>query len=101
MSEDKRKNLEATLSSLSNEEKAWVINFLVQGLIVATASENKNPSPRRKAIAKKRYGEPTDAHLETLLAGEDAPMLPEGDYNWSDIIRANSGKTIKPIEKWL
>ena len=29
MSKDKRKQLAETLTSLSNEDKAWVINFLV------------------------------------------------------------------------
>ena len=101
MSEDKRLHLTEILSALSNEDKAWVINFLVQGLFVATPSENKNPTPRRKATAKKRRVDSTDADLESLFAGKDSPLPPEEDYNWSDIIKANSGKTIKPIEKWL
>ena len=52
-------------------------------------------------MAKKRYGSPTDAHLESLFAGKDSPIPPEEDYNWSDFISANTGKNIKPIEKWL
>ena len=41
MSEDKRKHLVATLSSLNNEDKAWVINFLVQGLFAELAKYEK------------------------------------------------------------
>ena len=34
------------------------------------------------------------------FAGKPIPQLPE-DAPWSEIISANIGKTIKPIEKWL
>lgn len=42
MSDDKRKRLAETLSSLSNEDKAWVINFLVQGLFTLNTPQEES-----------------------------------------------------------
>lgn len=102
MSEDKRKYLAETLSSLSNEDKAWVINFLVQGLFaVPTKDAVETTSGRRTATVIRRHGAPSDAQLQALFGDKESPSIPEEDYSWSDVINANSGKTIQPIEKWL
>lgn len=102
MSEDKRKNLTKTLSSLSNEDKAWVINFLVQGLFsTPAANDDLVSSERRVARVVQRNISPTDAQLEEMFSGKKSPSVPEEDFSWSDLISANTGKTIKPIEKWL
>lgn len=102
MSEDKKTRLKETLSSLTNEEKAWVINYLVQGLFtLPPAVEDEKLSQRRAVRVKHRNGSPTDEQLETLFKGKDSSSAPTEDYTWSDVVIANSGKTIKPIEKWL
>lgn len=55
--------------------------------------------PHRKV--RSRYANaPSDAELEKKFAGKSVPQQPE-DAPWSEIINANMGKTIKPIEKWL
>lgn len=63
---------------------------------IADLSETKS---RRKV--KSRYtNAPSDAELEEKFAGKSVPQQSE-DAPWSEIINANIGKTIKPIEKWL
>ncbi|MBP5338020.1 MAG: hypothetical protein J6Z14_01775 [Prevotella sp.] len=102
MSEEKKNNLKATLSTLSNEEKAWVIHFLVQGLfLTAPSMDGKSSTQRRTAKVVHRHHSPSDAELESLFEGKATPAAPEETHAWSDIISANTGKTIKPIEKWL
>ena len=55
--------------------------------------------PRRKV--KSRYANaPSDEELEERFAGKSIPQQPE-DAPWNEIINANIGKTIKPVEKWL
>jgi len=55
--------------------------------------------PRRKV--KSRYANaPSDEELEERFAGKPIPQQPE-DAPWNEIINANIGKTIKPVEKWL
>ena len=43
----------------------------------------------------------TDAQLEARCAGKPMPQYPETEPTWDEVIDSNSGKTIKPIEKWL
>ena len=102
MSEDKLTKLKATLSALSNEEKAWVINFLVQGLFsTSPLSDEESSSQKRAAKVLHRHSSPSDDQLTAMFDGKTTPSVPEENNSWSEIISANSGKTIKPIEKWL
>ena len=56
---------------------------------------------RRVAKVKRRASDsPTDIELQARFAGKDMPDMPE-DPEWSQVISSNTGKTIKPIEKWL
>lgn len=48
MSEDKMTKLKATLSTLTNEEKAWVINFLVQGLFTTSPFSDEESSSQKR-----------------------------------------------------
>ena len=43
---------------------------------------------------------PTDEQLEVLFADKEMPAIPD-DSPWNVIINANTGKVIKPMEKWL
>ena len=92
MSEDKRKNLTVTLSSLSNEEKVWVINFLVEGL---------SSAPVKKKAIKARKDELTDEQWEEYFEHQPAVPLPDETIPLKDILSATSGRAIKQMEKWL
>ncbi|MBQ9203374.1 MAG: hypothetical protein IJ155_03935 [Prevotella sp.] len=56
----------------------------------------------RKAFRVRSRAEhsPSDAELEARFAGLEMPELPEAPL-WDEVIKANSGKVIKPVEKWL
>ena len=43
----------------------------------------------------------SDGELEAIFSDKHMPELPSGDATWQDIIRGNSGRTIKSVEKWL
>lgn len=92
MSEDKRQLLAETLTSLSNEDKAWVINFLVQGIF---------PAQKKVMAHKKRSDEFTDEQWEDYFEHLPVSSLPEETMSPKEIIEASSGRTIKQIEKWL
>ena len=56
----------------------------------------------RKAKARRRYAAaPSDAELEARFIDAAMPEYPQDEFTCGDIIKANSGRTIKPIEKWL
>ena len=93
MSEDKRKKLSKTLSSLSNEDKAWVINFLVRGLFTIPT--------KRKARKVNREDEFTDEQWEEYFEHKPAVSLPEETMPLKDVLRVTSGRAIKQMEKWL
>ncbi len=92
MSEDKRKQLASTLSTLSNEDKAWVINFLVQGLFSL---------PAKRTARKNRYDEFTDEQWEEYFEHKPAVPLPEETPPLKEVLAATSGKGIKQMERWL
>ena len=92
MSEDKKRYLTETLSSLSNEDKAWVINFLVQGIFSL---------PVKKTARKNRKDELTDEQWEEYFEHKPVRRLPEETLPLKQLLTATSGKTIKQMEKWL
>ena len=62
---------------------------------------NSKLSAKRVAKVRRRASyTPSDAELKARFADKDMPSMPE-DASWREVIDANSGKTIKPIEKWL
>lgn len=104
MSEDKRQHLANTLSSLSNEDKAWVINFLVQGLCgFRTPSEANEGTTSRRVVKVRRTNNDSlsDEELDKLFAGKEIPEMPREEFSLQDCVKATSGKYIKQIEKWL
>jgi len=86
-----RKQLASTLSSLNNEDKAWIINFLVQSLL---------PLPPKRKARKNRSDEMTDEQWEEYFDHQPAVPLPEETMS-ADELYMTSGKTIKQIVKWL
>ncbi len=92
MSESKRKQLIRTLTALDKEEQAWVINFLVENLA----------GLKSKRKAKRLHNDGfTDEQWEEYFAGQEPVELPTEVDSLDQILKATSGKTIKPIEKWL
>ena len=92
MSERTRQQLATTLSSLNNEDKAWIINFLVQSLL---------PLPAKRKARKNRSDEMTDEQWEEYFDHHPAVPLPEKTMSADELYAITSGKTIKQIEKWL
>ena len=92
MSIDKKQDLVASLSSLSNEDQVWVINFLLQALL--------STSSKRKA-KKKRDDEFTDKQWEEYFDFQQPVFLPDETMSESELLAATSGKTSKQIERWL
>lgn len=92
MSEDKRQHLANTLSSLSNEDKAWVINFLVQGIL--------SVPPKRKAH-KKHKDELTDEQWEEYFEHQPVVPLPEETPSIEEVLATTSGRSIKQMKKWV
>ena len=92
MSEDKKIRLKETLSSLTNEEKAWAINFLVQGLLVV---------PSKKKARKNRKDELTVEQWEEYFDHQPSVELPFETIPMREVIPATSGRTIKQMKKWL
>ena len=93
MKDDKIKHLAETLTTLTNEEKAWVINFLVQGMI-------GTPVPKRKAKHSHR-NILTDEQWEEYFGHKPAIPFPEETTPLEEMRCYTSGKTIKQMEKWL
>ena len=61
----------------------------------------QRPCYRRAKVRKRAQIVPSDAELAARFANSEMPEYPQEDFSCEDIIKANSGKTIKPIEKWL
>ena len=85
--------------TLSTKNKRWLGEHLIAQAVNEERAILANPTKVRKV--KRRFTHsPSDAELEARFAGLDMPETP-ADPEWSQVISANSGKTIKPIEKWL
>ena len=92
MSESMRQQLATTLSTLNNEDKAWIINFLVQSL---------KPVPPKRKARKNRSDEMTDEQWEENFDHHPVVPLPEETMSTDELYAITPGKTIKQIEKWL
>lgn len=67
---------------------------------VLKRSDNDIVACKAKVI-RRAVSSPSDAELEQRFADLAMPEFPQDDYTSEEIIKSNSGKTIKPIEKWL
>ena len=64
--------------------------------------QTETTSRYRKAKVKRRATTVLpDSELEAKFANLPMPVVPDDAFTYREIIKANSGKTIKPIEKWL
>ena len=89
------------LSKLSLKAKLQLASLLTTAALQEERLKEGAVMARRGAKVRRRaVHSPSDAELEARFAGQEVPVLPE-DPSWSEVISANTGKTIKPIEKWL
>ena len=90
------------LYALSKEARLYVLSKLSDSLL-QDEIKNTIPAPRRKAKVLHRTSSAivTDEEMEGIFASEDMPDYPNTEPSWDEVIKANSGKTNKSIEKWL
>lgn len=89
------------LRPLSVKVKLKLASMLTASVCEEESISEKVTKGRRKAkVIRRALNTPSDRELEARFEGSDMPELP-ADPAWSHVINANTGKTIKPIEKWL
>lgn len=88
------------LSALSRTVKLKLASKLTNAVLEEEVA-NQAPHYRKARVIRRASTAPTDKELEKRFAHLDMPMHPQDDFSCKDIIQANSGKTIKSIEKWL
>ena len=89
------------LSPLSTKIKLQLAALLTTSVYEEESRKETLNSPNRIRSVRRRANDvPTDAQLEARFAGKEVPSFSE-DPEWNEVINANTGKTIKPIEKWL
>ena len=94
MSEEKRERLAETLTQLNVEDKAWAINYLVQ-LLALQSNGGKHK------VAARHNDTFTDQQWEAYFAGVPQKELPTSTPASNEVLRVTTGKTIKPLAKWL
>ena len=89
------------LSTLSLKAKLQLASLLTaSALDEANESDVSIQTRRTGKVRRRALNSPSDAQLESRFAGTEVPVASE-DPSWSQVISSNTGKTIKPIEKWL
>lgn len=88
------------LSSLSKTAKLKLASMLTNAVLEEEGLEKKSYT-RKAKVRRRAVADHSDAELEAMFANQAMPEYPQDDFSCEDIIKANSGKTIKPIEKWL
>ncbi|MBP3824020.1 MAG: hypothetical protein J6I36_11545 [Bacteroidaceae bacterium] len=86
--------------TLSAQNKRWLGEHLLEE---AAREENPTSVPHTRKVCQVRRrssNAPSDAELDMHFAGTKVPEPPT-DPEWHLVIDANTGKTIKPVEKWL
>ena len=89
------------LRTLSIKAKLQLASLLTTAALEEETRKSDSIVSSKSRVVKRRAANvPTDEQLEQRFAGAKTPEIPE-DLSWSVVINANTGKTIKPIEKWL
>ena len=65
-----------------------------------TIKEKANTTKTARRVRRRAEHVLSDQQLAARFEGLESPELPE-DPEWNQVIAANTGKTIKPIQKWL
>ena len=91
-----------TLYTLSREVRQYVAKKLTDSLSHEEAgSDNSHIKRRAKVVRHAENGVLSDAEMERRFSGKAMPNYPDEEPTWSEVINANTKKTIKPVEKWL
>ena len=89
------------LSALSLKAKLQLASMLTAAALKEESLKDISSSIKRTCKVKRRAVDPpSDNELEARFSGTEMPEIPE-DPSWNQVISANTGKTIKSIEKWL
>ena len=89
------------LRPLSSKAKLKLASLLTTSLYEEESIRDETTKGSRIAIVRRRAANtPSDAELEARFAGKKMPEIPDEPI-LTEVIAANTGKTIKPIEKWL
>jgi len=72
----------------------------VEELVHRGRETSASSTKRTFKVRRRSVDAPSDAELEARFADKAMPSIPE-EASWKEIIDANVGKTIKPVEKWL
>ena len=88
------------LSTLSRTVKLKLASKLTNAVLEEETAAQENYS-RKAKVRRRSLNAPSDAELEAKFADLVMPAYPQDDFTCEDIVKANSGKMIKPIEKWL
>ncbi len=90
------------LRPLSAREKLELVSLLTTAVLEEENGEYAATKARRVATARRRYpSAPSDSELEARFTDKSSPEIPATEPTWRQVINANSGKTIKSVEKWL
>lgn len=92
-----------TLRTLSMKAKLRLASLLTTAAYEEESQKEITASSTKVRMVRRRPANvPTDAQLEARFAETEMPNLQEiEDTSWDSVINANTGKTIKSIEKWL
>lgn len=89
------------LRSLSLKAKLKLAAMLTTAAFEEESQKGEVASAKRVAkVVRRTNCSPTDDELQSRFESLEVPPTPE-DPEWNQVINANTGKTIKPIEKWL
>jgi len=88
------------LSALSRTVKLKLATRLTNAVLEEEILEQV-PHYRKAKVRRRSAFVPSDADLEKRFADKSMPEYPQDNFTSEDIIKANSGKVIKSIEKWL
>ena len=91
------------LSALSRTVKLKLVSRLTDSVLEEeeAAAEQKPYRLRTAKVKSRAKNVLSDDELEARFSKLEMPEEPEDDFSSQDIVKANSGRIIKPIEKWL
>lgn len=89
------------LSALSRTVKLSLASRLTNSVLEEEVAEEKTQPHRTAKVKRRAHAILSDEELNARFSNLSQPIEPADDPLWQDVISANTGKTIKPIEKWL
>jgi len=89
------------LSTLSKTIKLSLASKLTESVLEEEVKETSTQETRKAKVVRRSTHAPTDEELENIFSDSCIVSEPSNDADWQDVVKANSGKTIQPIEKWL